>query len=302
MTELTAYAPAKVNLSLHVGPIKPNGRHNLISVVAFAGEEAADILTAEPAGTLSLAVSGPFAKQAGHAKDNLVLKAARMMQDALGESAPTLGFRLTKNLPAAAGLGGGSADAAAALRLIAKAVGDPSAMHAAERVAPELGGDVLACLFNRPGLMSGEGEVFEPLDMLPSLPALLVNPGVACPTGPVFEAYDDSPVPPLEHAPAIAKRASTKSFTQFLKKQTRNDLSQPAERLVPEISKTLKQLNKLSGVRLARMSGSGATCFALFDTQTAAERAADRFAKMHPENWIAATELGMGLAAPGEHV
>lgn len=292
MSSFTAYAPAKVNLSLHVGAVKPNGRHDLISLVTFADTDTADMLTAEPAGSFSLAVDGPFAAYAGSAKDNLVLKAARALNDALDGKVPTLAFRLMKNLPAAAGLGGGSADAAAALRVMVKAIGDPAAMYAAEQVAPALGGDVLACLYNRPGLMQGEGENFVPLEGLPSLPAILVNPGVPCPTGPVFHAYDQAPLKDLDHPPIRLKRPSPRALIRLLKNQTRNDLGLPAEQLVPEISAVLKDLKKLSGSRLARMSGSGATCFALFDTMDAAEKAADKYCRQNPKAWVAASELG----------
>ncbi|MEL7547111.1 MAG: 4-(cytidine 5'-diphospho)-2-C-methyl-D-erythritol kinase [Pseudomonadota bacterium] len=295
MTALTAYAPAKVNLSLHVGAVKPNGRHDLISLVTFADGQAADILSAEPSGTFSLAVNGPFAKQTGLAKDNLVLKAARLMNDALDGKAPTLAFRLTKTLPAAAGLGGGSADAAAALRLIVKMVGDPAARHAAEQIAPQLGGDVLACFYSRPGLMQGEGENFVPLEAMPTLPAVLVNPGVECPTGPVFQAYDQLPVEVLDHPPIRLRRPTPKALIRLLKRQTRNDLGAPAERLVPAIANVLQDLKKLPGSRLVRMSGSGATCFALYDTQEAAEIAAAKLAVKRPNSWIAVTHLGAGM-------
>ena len=292
MSSFTAYAPAKVNLSLHVGAVKPNGRHDLISLVTFADMDTADVLTAEPAGSFSLAVNGPFAASAGLAKDNLVLKAARALNNALDGKVPTLAFRLTKNLPAAAGLGGGSADAAAALRVMVKAIGDPSAMYAAEQVAPTLGGDVLACLYNRTGLMQGEGENFVPLEGLPALPAVLVNPGIACPTGPVFQAYDKAPSIELDHPPIRLKRPSTKSLIRLLKNQTRNDLGTPAEQLVPEIAMVLQDLGKLPGSRLARMSGSGASCFALFDTMDAAQKAADKYCRQNPKAWVAVSELG----------
>lgn len=292
MSSFTAYAPAKVNLSLHVGSVKPNGRHDLISLVTFADTDTADILTAEPAGSFSLAVDGPFSAYAGSAKDNLVLKAARALNETLDGNAPTLAFRLTKNLPAAAGLGGGSADAAAALRIMVKAIGEPSAMYAAEQIAPTLGGDVLACLYNRTGLMQGEGENFVPLEGLPALPALLVNPGIPCRTGPVFQAYDEAPSQELDHPPIRLKRSSPKALIRLLKNQTRNDLGPPAEGLVPDIAEVLKTLRKLPGSRLVRMSGSGASCFALFDTMEAAQKARDKYCRQNPKAWVAVSQLG----------
>ena len=150
MTRLTEHAPAKINLSLHVGPPNENERHNLVSLVTFADTDAADIVTAEPASHFSLAVDGPFARQSVPAKDNLVLKAARAMNDALDGNAPPLAFRLQKKLPCAAGIGGGSADAGAALRLIVRADGGETAHTMAEAVAPLLGGDVVACFSGFP--------------------------------------------------------------------------------------------------------------------------------------------------------
>lgn len=293
MTRLTEFAPAKINLSLHVGPPKETGRHNLISLVTFADQEAADMLTAEPASHFSLAVDGPFAKESGPAKDNLVLKAARAMNDALDGNAPPLAFRLQKNLPCAAGIGGGSADAGAALRLIVRAHGGDRVRALAETIAPLLGGDVLACLTNLPGFMSGEGEAYDPVLSIPKLPAILINPGIACPTGPVFTAYDEgAPDRVPEHPPLPDNRTALRAFQIWLGENTENSLQSSAMSMHPEITKTLADLQALPGIRLARMSGSGATCFGLFDTLDAAEAGAALLSRRNPDSWVRATLLG----------
>jgi 4-diphosphocytidyl-2-C-methyl-D-erythritol kinase len=295
MTRSSEFAPAKVNLSLHVGPPKDNGRHNLVSLVAFADNDVADLITAEPANQFSLAVDGPYARQSGPAKDNLVLKAARAMNDALDGNAPPLAFRLQKNLPCAAGIGGGSADAGAALRLMVRAHGGDRAQTMAEAIAPLLGGDVLACYRNLPGLMTGEGETYEPLLSVPALPALLVNAGVACPTGPVFQAYDAvAPQAIPEHPPLPDNRTALRAFLSWLRDNTENSLETPAMSQHPDITETLATLQAVPGARLIRMSGSGATCFALFDSMEAADAAAASLSGQRPDWWIRATMLGAG--------
>lgn len=293
MTRLTEHAPAKINLSLHVGPPNENERHNLISLVTFADTDAADLLTAEPASHFSLAVDGPFAQQSGPAKNNLVLKAARAMNDALDGNAPPLAFRLQKRLPCAAGIGGGSADAGAALRLIVRAHGGETAQTMAEAVAPLLGGDVLACFHNLPGFMSGEGETFEPVLSVPRLPALLINPGIECPTGEVFKAYDEvAPERIPEHPPLPDNRTALRAFVSWLKDNTRNSLQSPAMSKHPEITKVLAAMQSLDGARMARMSGSGATCFALFDGIEQAEAAAASMGRQYPDWWVQSSLLG----------
>lgn len=295
MTQLSEYAPAKINLSLHVGPPKDNGRHNLISLVTFADQAAADRLFAEPASHFSLAVYGPYAPQSGPAKDNLVLKAARAMNDALDGNAPPLAFRLQKNLPCAAGIGGGSADAGAALRLIVRAHGGDTVQGLAETIAPLLGGDVLACFHNLPGLMSGEGETFDPVLSVPAVPAVLINPGVACPTGPVFEAYDQvAPDAVPDHPPLPDNRTSLRAFLSWLRDNTENSLETPAMSKHPSITDALASLQAVPGARLIRMSGSGATCFALFDSMDAADAAARSLFAQHADWWVRATLLGVG--------
>lgn len=296
MTFLTQRAPAKINLSLHVGPVKANGRHDLISLVAFGDEKASDLLTAEPASHFSLAVEGPYARQTGHARDNLVLQAARAINDALDGTAPPLAFRLKKYLPCASGIGGGSADAAAALRLIIQAHGGDTVAELAQAVAPTLGGDVLACLQGLPGLMEGEGEMYTPKLNVPSLPAILVNPNLPCPTGPVYAAFDQkTPNKALSVHPPLEGRLNVDQLMTLLSTSTVNDLTEAAISQVPEIETVLDLLKQLPDQKLTRMSGSGATCFALFESITQAEHAAVSLQAEKPAWWITATMLGRGI-------
>lgn len=292
MTSLKAIAAAKVNLFLHVGPVKPNGRHDLDSLVVFSDENLGDDLEAEPADRLTLKVSGRFAAQAGAMEDNLVLRAAQALKAASGTDE---GARLTlnKRLPVAAGIGGGSSDAAAALRLLTKLWKvDPAHARA---LAPSLGGDVPVALGAMPALMRGEGEQVAAAPALPRLPALLVNPLVACPTGPVFRAFDaaggGADFALIDPLPDFLEKGH---LTRWLSAQ-RNDLEGTAKALVPEVGEVLAFLKAQPGVRLARMSGSGATCFALFDAISFSERASEVVKTLHPGWWSASCCLG---AAP----
>jgi 4-diphosphocytidyl-2-C-methyl-D-erythritol kinase len=284
-------APAKVNLTLRVLGRRTDGYHELESLVAFAG--VGDALTFAPGADLTLTVSGPTAPAAGDSADNLVLKAARALAERI--AGLTLGrFALSKRLPVAAGLGGGSADAAAALRLLAQAnaiaLDDPRLMQAAQAT----GADVPVCLDPKPRLMRGIGNVLSaPLD-LPRLFAVLINPGVAVPTRDVFAALRLPPAaPPVPAGPPGAPSALLAEITGG-----RNDLEEPAIELEPAIADVLSVLNKLPGCRLARMSGSGATCFGLFATNAAATAAARTVRVGYPQWWVRATVLGGGFG-PG---
>ena len=289
MTALKAFAPAKVNLFLHVGAAKPNGRHDLDSLVVFADEPASDHVTVSLADEMSLVVTGPYADESGALEDNLVLRAARALKAASG-TGKFAHIALGKWLPVAAGIGGGSSDAAATLRLLTQ-LWEIDPAHAAA-VAPGLGGDVPVALAGVPALMRGEGERVEPVRVPGRLPALLVNPGVACPTGPVFRAYDGAgggaefaEVDPL---PDFVDRDH---LTDWLGLQ-RNDLEAPAMEMVPEVRNVLSFLKAQPGIRLARMSGSGATCFALFDALSFAERASVVLKQEAPGWWAAPCRLG----------
>ena len=289
-------APAKINLTLRVLGRRADGYHELESLVAFAG--VGDALTFAPGGALTLAVSGPTAQAAGDNADNLVLKAARALAGRI--AGLTLGsFALSKRLPVAAGLGGGSADAAAALRLLARANGvaldDPRLMQAAQAT----GSDVPVCLDPKPRLMRGVGDVLSaPLD-LPRLFAVLVNPGVAVSTRDVFAALNLASGPASGGASSPAPLVlegwggEPTAFVAALAKD-RNDLEAPAIELEPAIANVLAVLQALPDCRLARMSGSGATCFGLFPTNAAAAAAARTLRVGYPQWWVRATVLGAG--------
>jgi 4-diphosphocytidyl-2-C-methyl-D-erythritol kinase len=293
MTLLTESARAKVNLTLRVLGRRADGYHDIESLVAFA--DCADTLTLEPGRELGLSVTGPRAAECGEAGDNLVLRAARL----LGEQVPRLAlghFTLDKHLPVAAGIGGGSADAAAALRLLAKANGlsvdDPRLGEAARLT----GADVPVCLPSRPCTMTGVGENLAMLN-LPPLPCVLVNPRVAVATADVFAALGLRKGELLagigDVVLARAWPADDTSFDAWLAAITSraNDLEPPALKVAPVVGEVLAALRATEGARLARMSGSGATCFALFETIGDAGLAAGVLARAHPDWWVHAGVL-----------
>jgi len=276
-------APAKVNLTLHVLGRRADGYHEIDSVVVFAG--VGDELTFEPGATLALTVGGPTAAAAGDTADNLVIKATRALAQRV-EGLKLGRFALSKRLPVAAGLGGGSSDAAAALRLLAQenglALDDARLLEAARAT----GADVPVCLDPRPRLMRGIGDVLSaPIDLSP-LPAVLVNPGVPVPTRDVFAALRLAAGTPT---PAAAPAPATLTLDEIAK--GRNDLEEPAIELQPVIAAVLSVLRNLPGGRLARMSGSGATCFGLFASSDAAEAAARTLRVGYPDWWVRETVL-----------
>jgi len=291
-------APAKVNLTLQVLGRRADGYHELESLVVFAG--AGDRLAFVPGRTLSLTVRGPTAAAAGDLNNNLVLKAARALAERV--AGLRLGrFELSKRLPVAAGLGGGSSDAAAALRLLARAnriaLDDPRLLDAA-RVT---GADVPVCLDPHPRVMRGIGDILSDSLDLPRLPAVLVNPGVAVPTRDVFAALrlrTEATGAGLSASSLLVGegRGGERSALLAAVAESRNDLEAPAIKLQPVIGDVLSELRHLPGCRLARMSGSGATCFGLFDSSRAAAAAARLLRETHPSWWIRATTLGNGPA------
>lgn len=286
---LFARAPAKINLTLHITGRRPDGWHDLESLVAFAG--CADLLRLDPGAALALSVDGPTGAAAGPDADNLVLRAARHLAARVPDLR-TGHFHLTKRLPVAAGIGGGSADAAAALRLLAQlnslSTDDPRLMEAAR----ETGADVPVCVAARARVMSGTGEKLgEPLD-LPPLFAVLVNPGVPVETRLVFGRIGLSPgqsacVPPH---PAVTGLAAPPDVLALIRR-CRNDMEDAASVIAPAIAQVLGVLAVAPGCRLARMSGSGASCFGLFETCRAAARAARVLRRDHPGWWVKATVL-----------
>ncbi len=287
MAARSALAPAKVNLFLHVGPLDPDGYHPLASLVAFPN--AGDRISGAPAGRLSLTVEGPFAAGLEGAGDNLILRALRAFGEAAGVGEPPLAVVLDKQLPIAAGLGGGSSDAGAALKLARDLLAPQLADADLAAIAATVGADGPMCLHARAAWAGGRGDrlTFEP--DLPPLPALLVNPGAASPTGAVYAAYDDGPAAAADQPPPPA--AWTPPAVIDWLTGCRNDLQGPAVARVPVIGETLSAVAALPGARLTRMSGSGATVFALFETAGEAAAAARRLTCERPDWWIRSTVL-----------
>jgi 4-diphosphocytidyl-2-C-methyl-D-erythritol kinase len=273
-------APAKINLTLRVVGRRADGYHDLESLVVFA--DLADELTLEPAGTTSLDVTGPFSGQCGPRDDNLVLKAA----GALG--LPAGRFMLDKRNPVAAGLGGGSADAAAALRLIALANGIAIDDKRIAAAAMTCGADVPVCLKSEPCIMRGVGDDLSAPVALPRLPALLVNPGVPLVTRDVFGAFR----PAASAAEPVADISSSAEGLLAWLASRGNDLTAASTALAPEIGRVLGELAVQDGCRLSRMSGSGATCFGLFETASNVRDAANRLSANHRNWWICPVTLG----------
>ncbi len=268
-------APAKVNLHLHLTGRRPDGYHTLDSLVVFA-PLAADRIEAVSATALTLAVDGIRGSELSAGEDNLVLRAAR----ALASAAPGQGvaLRLGKTLPVASGIGGGSADAAATLRLLTRLWRlDPAIARAR---ALSLGADVPVCLEGRPALMRGVGEVLLPAPGLPPFALLLVNPGVAVATGAVFRLAREAGLRPEAVFPSGWADAS--ALCRDLAAATANDLELPARRLVPVIGDVLARIRDTASCLLARMSGSGATCFGIYPDLAAAEAAS---AALAPTGW-----------------
>jgi 4-diphosphocytidyl-2-C-methyl-D-erythritol kinase len=265
-SDWTEFARAKINLHLHVVGRREDGYHLLDSLVVFAG--ISDRLTVSPADQLTLSVTGPFAAGLEAEADNLVLRAARVLAAHAGIRA-TGTLVLEKNLPVASGIGGGSADAAAALRLLCRFWGlDPSVLR---QLAGGLGADVPVCVAGVPALMSGIGEILAPAPKLPEMGIVLVNPGAAVSTPAVFRARTGAYSDPA-HLPESGWR-DTNSLVATLH-ATRNDLEPSARTLAPAIGDVLDVLAAIPTCLLARMSGSGATCFGLFADPEAAQTAA----------------------------
>ncbi len=262
--DVTEIAFAKINLALHVRRRRDDGYHELETLFAFC--EEGDVLTATLAETLSLTISGPCAAGLSNGDDNLIIRAAKLLKEAAG-IAKGAAIHLDKRLPIAAGIGGGSADAAAALRLLSR-LWD---VQIPEPLAAALGADVPACIASMSVRGEGVGDLLSPIsdERLIGRPILLVNPVRPCPTGPVFAAWNG-----IDRGPLGDWQAG------------RNDLQAAAIALVPEIGETLALLNSLPQAKCTRMSGSGATCFALFDDVPARNTAADHVRLAQPSWWV----------------
>ena len=291
--ELAEEARAKVNLTLRVVGRRFDGYHDLESVVAFA--DCADRLTLLPGEELRLGATGPLAAACGEVADNLVLKAARL----LAERVPLLKtgtFTLDKVLPVAAGIGGGSADAAAALRLLARANGLAIDDERLTKVAKLTGADVPVCVPSQPCVMTGVGESLLPLN-LPKIPCVLVNPRVAVATKDVFTALGlrsgELLVGITDVIQAMVWPEAGASLEEWVEAfaASSNDLEEPAMRIQPVIGNVIAALNATNGAWLARMSGSGATCFAIYENTAEAGRAAEKIRSDHPTWWVHAGVL-----------
>jgi len=285
-------APAKVNLCLHVGPVQADGYHPLASLVAFA--DIGDVVTAERDRALSLTVTGPFGAGLDGDGDNLVLRALRALGQATGTGDPPLKVTLDKRLPIAAGLGGGSSDAGAALRLARRVLDLDLDDAGLEAVAAVVGADGPMCLRARTAWAEGIGDRLEAVPGLAPLHAVLVNPGVACSTGAVYRAYDARPVGSADR-PADPVDTSPDGLIRWLA-AWRNDLEAPALTVAPAIEPALAALAGCDGVGLVRMSGSGATVFGLFEHGDDAIAAARSLSVGHGDWWITPAILGDPVA------
>lgn len=282
---ISVFAPAKINLFLHVTERLPNGYHNLDSLIAFA--DIGDEITLEPFDHFSFEITGPFAGafsgkdwDASPASTNLVARAAWAMAR---ESEHQLDMKITlkKNLPLGAGIGGGSADAAALIRALLQYWNMPADLPFLKTIMITLGADVPVCFQSQPVRVRGIGDVFDHVDALPEIPVVLCYPGKPCSTPEVFRAFSGSLTP-------LTTLASVQDKEQLLDvlKTTHNDLELPAQKIVPEIENVLKALNMESSCLLARMSGSGSCCFGLFDDHASARISAQKIAASNPDWWV----------------
>lgn len=272
--QINELARAKINLCLHVIGQRDDGYHLLDSIVVFAN--IGDQITVKPSDGFSLKINGPFAHGLSSGDDNLVLQAARVFaKDCKGAA-----ITLTKNLPVASGIGGGSADAGATLRAMARMTGAPLPSDA----GLSLGADVPVCLQSIPCRMEGIGDQITPLKCFPNQWAVLVCPTVKIATPDIFGALKAK-----ENTP-IGQMRDQEPIGQFLRRQ-RNDLEKPSLAAAKEIGDCLDQINR-QGSFLTRMSGSGATCFGLFETRQASEKAAQTLADSNPDWWIKPCVLG----------
>jgi 4-diphosphocytidyl-2-C-methyl-D-erythritol kinase len=273
---ITEFAPAKINLALHVLGRRMDGYHELDSVVAFA--DVGDVLTFKSADTTTLTIDGPFGADVPVTADNLVLKTYEALS-AFGEL-PAVAIHLTKNLPVASGMGGGSADAAAALRGLSSLLELRFDSETMQQIALSLGADVPVCLYGKACRMQGVGEIITPLERLPAPAILLVNPLHACSTSDVFRGMALKPGD-TAGAPLDMNIAG----------DWRNDMTNAAQLVLPAISDVLASLAALPHRGAVCMSGSGATCFALFDSRASAAEAADKIKIKHPTWWVNAALL-----------
>jgi 4-diphosphocytidyl-2-C-methyl-D-erythritol kinase len=285
-TVLTLAAPAKLNLYLHVTGKRPDGYHLLDSLAAFV--DVHDTLTIAPSHSLSFTADGPFAAGFGDEDPatNLVVRAAKGLAEATGKPL-SVSLHLTKNLPVASGIGGGSADAAACLRGLARLWDIDPADHVVQAVAAGLGADIPVCVRGRAAYMGGIGTEIAPAPDLPPAGLVLVNPGIGLSTPAVYKARTGAFSPAARFAAPPADAAAVAA----LLRERGNDLTDAALSLVPEIATVLAAVDENSSCLLARMSGSGASCFGIYADLAAARMAAASLSQGHPDWWVAPGRL-----------
>ena len=287
LIESVEAAPAKVNLALHVVGRRADGYHSLESLVVFV--DVADEVRIAPAAFAEFTLTGPFAEGLRAEETNLVTRAVAGFTERWPGRAPhPLKITLVKNLPIASGLGGGSADAAAALRAMSRLCDAPPTLAELSDLGLGLGADVPVCLLSRPAEMRGIGEIIHPLPTFPALHMVLVNPMQPVATGEVFRRLARRDNPAMPGLPSPMDRPA--QLALWLE-ETRNDLEAPAVALVPEIGALIAELNAIDAVILARRSGSGATVFGLFASAAQAHDAAHHLRQRHPDYWVAAAPV-----------
>jgi 4-diphosphocytidyl-2-C-methyl-D-erythritol kinase len=280
-------APAKINLFLHVGPLGDDGYHPLCSLVTFA--DVGDVVALNKDREVGFSIEGPFAEGLSPEAPNLVTRARDLWLAGYPDTPPAFHLTLDKRLPIAAGLGGGSADAAATLALLGETLGwerDEDEDEALARIAAGLGADVPMCLRGQPAMAGGRGDELDFPPVFPDLDAVLVNPGVPAPTGAVYGAYDDAGAPGDASEPSWPEPMQTVGEVGSFLQRCRNDLEAPAISLQPAIAEVLAALRGRPETLFARMSGSGATCFAICANRRDRQDLAFSLAAAHPGWWV----------------
>jgi len=283
VAQISVHAAAKINLFLHVTGRREDGYHKLDSLVGFTA--IGDHITVAASEEITLRISGPFGEGLSVDDDNLVFAAARLLAEEVGYHGGAA-ITLQKNLPVSSGIGGGSADAAATLQALNRLWDVGASPQMLAKIGLRLGADVPVCLRSKTARMGGIGEMIDPMDPLPDLGILLVNPGLAVSTPQVFKARQG----PFSQPVDVSVPKSGKELCEFLALQ-QNDLQAPSIELAPVIAQVLETLSGLEGCRLSRLSGSGATCFGLFDDEAAAVAACDAISACHADWWIQPTHF-----------
>lgn len=299
MTVATAFAPAKVNLYLHVGPVRPDGYHPVSTWMVFA--DVGDRVEVQASEVEAFETTGPFARDLAGlpGAHNLVRRAADQLLGRVGRQGQALRLQLHKALPVAAGLGGGSSDAGAALRAVRELLTPDLPDAALLEIAETLGADAPACLRSTPVIGEGRGDRLSPSPGLPELHAVLVNPRQACPTAAVYRSYDEGGAVAAADTPALPGRLEDVHSLVACLGKLRNDLERPAATVAPVVGEVLHLLGAQGETLLARLSGSGATAFALVADARAAEALARRLAGLRQDWWITPCRLGGPWPAGG---